>query len=104
MTHTVISTGGGMPLRRENARLLRELGQVVYLKTGEEEIWDRLKGCTDRPLLNCDDPKERIHTLLEERNSRYTGTAHSVINTDGKAPEDIAEEIHRLTEKERQVQ
>lgn len=104
MTHTVISTGGGMPLRRENARLLRELGQVVYLKTGEEEIWDRLKGCTDRPLLNCDDPKGRVHTLLGERNSRYTGTAHSVINTDGKAPEDIAEEIHRLTEKERQVQ
>ena len=91
-------------MRRENARLLRELGQVFYLKTGEEEIWNRLKGCTDRPLLNCDDPKGRIHALLEERDSRYTETSHRVINTDGKNPEVIAEEVKRMTEKERQVQ
>lgn len=101
-THTVISTGGGMPLRRKNARLLRELGRVVYLKTGEEEVWNRLKGCTDRPLLNCENPKERIHMLLEERGDRYESTAHKVVLTDGKQPEVLAEEIWQMTGKEKQ--
>ena len=33
--HLVLSTGGGMPLRAENQKLLSKLGLVVYLKAEE---------------------------------------------------------------------
>lgn len=100
--HTVISTGGGMPLQRQHARMLRELGQVYFLKTGEEELWKRLKGCTNRPLLNCENPQERIHILLQERNPVYEQAAHRMVLTDGRKPEEIVQEIYQTAEKERQ--
>lgn len=99
--HAVISTGGGMPLRRENVRLLRRLGQVFYLQTGEEELWKRLKGCTNRPLLNCENPQGRIQSLLAERNPLYEQAAHRRIVTDGKQPAELAEEIYQAAERKR---
>ncbi|MGN1171435.1 MAG: shikimate kinase, partial [Lachnospiraceae bacterium] len=37
-TRKVISTGGGLPLREENRRLLKELGTVVYLRAEPETV------------------------------------------------------------------
>lgn len=94
--HAVISTGGGMPLRRENARLLRELGKVCYLQVSEEEIWQRVKDCHDRPLLECESPKERIHNLLTKRHPRYMEAARYFIPAERRTPEEIAKEIQDL--------
>lgn len=93
--HTVISTGGGMPLRRENARLLRELGQVAYLKASEETIWERVKDSHDRPLLNGENPKQKIHALMEARKPLYEQAAHIQVETDGRSPVTIAEELYQ---------
>ena len=91
--HAVISTGGGMPLRRENARLLRELGTVWYLRVGEETIWNRVKKDTSRPLLQCEDPKGRIHELMQEREPIYKKAARAELRCDDRSPEAIAERI-----------
>lgn len=93
--HSVIATGGGMPLRRENQRLLRELGQVVYLKASEEEVWNRVKDSHDRPLLEGEQPRQKIHSLMESRQSLYEQAAHSQVMTDGQRPEEIAENIYQ---------
>ena len=47
----VVSTGGGMPVREENRKLLKDLGSVVYLKASPEQIAKRLEHDTTRPLL-----------------------------------------------------
>lgn len=94
--HTVIATGGGMPLRRENARLLRELGKVCYLQVSEEGIWQRVKNSHDRPLLNVENPKENIHRMMAERHPRYMEAARYFIQSENRTPEDVAEEIHGL--------
>lgn len=94
--HAVISTGGGMPLRRENARLLRELGKVCYLQVTEEEIWRRVKDSHDRPLLECDDPREKIHSMMTERHPRYMEAARYFIIAKNRTPEEIAKEIYEL--------
>lgn len=39
---TVISVGGGLPLRDENRELLWKLGTVVYLQVKPETILERL--------------------------------------------------------------
>jgi shikimate dehydrogenase len=96
--HAVVSTGGGMPLRRENARLLRELGQVWYLQVSEDGIWERVKNSHGRPLLECENPRNRIHMLMEERHPRYMEAARYYVKAENRTPEDIAKEIHAQKE------
>ena len=59
----VISVGGGLPIRAENRKLLKQLGTVIYLKATEETIYNRLKTDTTRPLLQGDNPKQKIKNL-----------------------------------------
>lgn len=95
-TNTIISVGGGLPLREENRKLLHQLGKILYLKATADTIYDRVKGDTTRPLLRSDNPKERIKILMAERESIYMDTADNVIITDEKNISSIAGEINVL--------
>ena len=77
----VISTGGGAVLRETNRRHLRERGQVIYLRSTPEDIFRRVRHDTARPLLQVDDPLQRLRSLYEERDPLYRETAHFVIET-----------------------
>ena len=50
--HSVISVGGGMPVREENRKLLRALGCVIYLTAEKETILGRVKSDGSRPMLS----------------------------------------------------
>ena len=91
----VISCGGGMPLREENRKLLKELGMVVYLRIKPETVLARLKGDTTRPLLKVDDSGERVRTLMQQREAHYLSGADFVLDVDQKTPEELAEEIFK---------
>lgn len=93
---TIISTGGGMPLRVKNQNILCNIGKVIYLSAKSETIYDRVKTSTNRPLLACDDPKKKIKEMLEIRNPIYSNVANYIISTDEKKIEDIALEIINL--------
>jgi shikimate kinase len=96
MDNTVISCGGGMPLREENQALLKHAGTVIWLQASVPELMARLKGDTTRPLLACADPKTRIQTLLTQRAPLYEACAHYQVFTDGKTPAENAREIVAL--------
>ena len=64
---------------------------VVYLKTSENIIYERLKNTSDRPLLN-DMTLERIKSILNTRKNNYE-LAHFTILTDNKSIEEIGSEI-----------
>lgn len=75
---TVIATGGGLPLRAENVRLLRRLGRVIWLKTPAAEILRRVgPDLSLRPLLApfTEDPLGRIESLLAARGPHYAAAA-----------------------------
>lgn len=93
LRNTVLSTGGGMPLREENAGLLKQLGKVVYMSASPEEIYSRLKDQDDRPLLQVEDPLGRIRSLMEERKSRYEAACDFALDTGGEAPGMLVERI-----------
>ena len=78
----VISTGGGMPVREENRELLKQLGKVFYLKAEPETIYERVKGDTKRPLLQCENPLNRIQEMLAQREPADEETSHHVITVD----------------------
>lgn len=91
--HQIIATGGGLPIREENHKLLKQLGCVYYLKVTPEVVYERLKGDTTRPLLQGDNPMEKIESLLKVREPVYEQCADYVIEVSGKTFEEILEEI-----------
>lgn len=89
----VVSTGGGLPMREENRRMMKEAGIVVFLKVRAETVYDRLRGDTSRPLLQKEDPQAEIRRLLAERNPLYEKGADLIVEVDGRTPEELTEEI-----------
>lgn len=88
----VISTGGGAVLREENIEALREHGIIFCLTANPETIMLRTVGNNDRPLLQGEDRQTKIAELLTERQPFYE-KAGIMINTEGKTPFEIANEI-----------
>jgi shikimate kinase len=88
----IISTGGGAVLKQENMETLRETGIIVCLMASPETILQRTNITSDRPLLHVENPLEKIRELLDFRKPYYE-KADIVIDTDGKTPLQIAEEI-----------
>ncbi len=78
----VLSTGGGAILREVNRTALRNSGIVVYLQVSLDEQMRRLQRDTQRPLLQTDNPRQRLESLSREREPLYQSTAHWVITTD----------------------
>mgnify|MGYP001489640910 CR=1 FL=1 len=99
----VIATGGGVPLRAENAAALRTAGLVVYLTARPDVIVARTeRRAADRPLLaNRGDRDLLTHVmaLLGERAPRYQQAAHLIVDTSDRSPENIAAEVARKAEK-----
>lgn len=92
----IISTGGGTPLREENRKALKNLGTVVLFRVSPEEVWKRIGKDQNRPLLQCDDPQQRIRDLLAERTPKYEAAADFIIDVDGK---EFAEVLQILEER-----
>ena len=90
----VISTGGGVVLRKENVQNLQETGLLIYLTASPEEIVDRLGNAEGRPLLQNVDRQEalvKIKKMIEKRNSLYLGSADFTVSTENKSPGHIVE-------------
>lgn len=89
----IISVGGGLPMRSENRELLKKLGTVVYLKVTAETVCKRLAYDTTRPLLQGDDPEEKVRTLLDKRSPIYESAADIIVEVDDKDFDAIMDEI-----------
>jgi shikimate kinase len=88
----IISTGGGAVLRQENVDILRKQGIIICLMATPETVLKRTSHSSHRPLLQVEDPFGKIKELLDFRRPFYE-KADIMIDTDGKTPRQIAEEI-----------
>ena len=77
----MLATGGGSVLRPANREVLRANGQVVYLRSSPEDLYRRLRHDTQRPLLQVDDPLDKLRTLYAERDPLYREAAHFTVET-----------------------
>ncbi|MCI7812647.1 MAG: shikimate kinase [Lachnospiraceae bacterium] len=91
----VISVGGGLPVEKVNQPYLKEMGSVIFLEAKEDTLVTRLQGDTTRPMLKGADLRERIRTLMAQRQEAYDKVADFHIQTDEKTFEEIIEEIVR---------
>ena len=91
--NTVVSCGGGVPMRACNVEAMRKSGKVIYLRTSPQQIYERVKTSHNRPLLEGNMNVEYISKLLLQRLPKYLEAADAVVSTDGKRVEDICKEI-----------
>lgn len=90
----VISTGGGMMLHPDSAWALERSGLVYTLTASVDDILERIgaDGIESRPMFDdVDDPRAKIEELLAERAETYD--TYVQIDTSGREPADIADEI-----------
>ena len=92
--NAIISTGGGIILKDENRSILNNLF-TIYLKADFENIFDRIKQDTSRPLLLTDDPYSTAKDIFKSRQSVYESFKIHV-RTDNKTPHQVVEEIINL--------
>lgn len=77
----VLATGGGSVLREANRQQLRAAARVVYLRSTPQQVYERIRHNRNRPLLQVDDPMERLRALHAQRDPLYRETAHIVVDT-----------------------
>jgi len=76
------------------AEMVRERTLCVYLRASVETLVEHLAGeAAGRPMLADADLRTRIETLMQQRETTYEKTAHTIIDTDGKSIDEIACEI-----------
>lgn len=97
----VLATGGGAVLREGNRKTLRKNGVVVYLRASIESQLDRTKASKHRPLLETEDRRAALESMMKTREPLYRGEADFIIDTDhlsaGRAARQIARRIQSLT-------
>ncbi len=89
----VVATGGGIVTRNENRNLLNQGGVVVYLTAPVDQLCKRTAKDKKRPLLQVEDPRQRIEELLLERDPLYRDVADVIVDTEKKGVRGVIKEI-----------
>jgi len=101
LTHyenTIISCGGGIVLRQENRKLLKQVGCVVLLTANVYTIHKRINRNDRRPLLKEKRTKEYIAGMLKSRKELYETSADIKVSINHKTVSMICNEIIRKME------
>jgi shikimate kinase len=96
-SRAVIALGGGAVLREGNRKVIAQCGAVVWLQASVDRIIERLASdpatASQRPNLTAAGGRAEIEQLLAARLPLYRSCATLEVDTDGKSPADIADEI-----------
>ncbi|MBX3750631.1 MAG: shikimate kinase [Opitutaceae bacterium] len=95
----VVACGGGLVVQPGLADELRRRGVVVCLHASLATVLDRTSRHRHRPLLNVEDPAERIRTLYAAREPVYRN-AGTVILTDGRPLGEVVAHVLRVWRRE----
>jgi shikimate kinase len=90
----VVAAGGGVVMRPGNRECLTQAGLVVWLRADVDTLWRRLQGdaLNRRPDLTVGGRAE-VEQLLALREPLYRACANVVVDTVGRSPEEVANEI-----------
>ena len=90
---SVVACGGGILLNEGNRTFIKKNGKAILLTASIAELSERLSTSENRPLLPKNNMEETLTILWLDRQLRYLNTAEFTIETDGKTPEKITQEI-----------
>ena len=98
--HVVIASGGGAPAQERNAGFFLRGAATFHLRVSLAAALQRTRGNTLRPLLAQDEAT--VRALFESRQPVYESLGVTV-DTEGRKPEAIAEEIIGLLQGPRET-
>ena len=87
---TIIITGGGIVLRKENVEILRSQAVIVWLDGDEETLFSRAFRKQDRPLLQSKNPRTAFSQILRVRRPLYANIADIRVDTSVLTDEEVA--------------
>ena len=90
----ILALGGGAVLDPGSRELLQG-STVVFLDVGIKDAASRIGFNRDRPLL-LGNPRAQWLRLMEDRRPVYEAVATARVDTDGKPPEQVADEVAAL--------
>ena len=90
----VVSTGGGLVVQPGMSEILKSKGIVICLFASAESIIERTSRNKNRPLLNVENPAERVRQLLSEREPIYMNSG-ACIATERRSIVEIVRHIRR---------
>lgn len=91
LTKHVIATGGGALCREGHVEKLRLLGTLVYLKTPEEVLWERVQVVSSN--VEWRRSKTAFYKLAEQRGTLYQHATHYTIDTHNLSLEEVEKRI-----------
>ncbi len=100
----VIATGGGVILRKENVKKLKESGKLIWLKATKENIKKRMLAdmATEdqRPSLTSLELDKEIEETLLDRNPLYKDAMAFYVDTDDVNIDEVCETIAKRLQRE----
>jgi len=87
---TIIVTGGGIVLRKENVQFLKSHTLVAWLEGDEETLFARASRKKNRPLLQTKNPRKSFSEILSARRTLYAKIADIRVNTSVLTDEEVA--------------
>lgn len=81
----ILATGGGAVLDAANRRNLMARGLVVYLRASVNQLLRRTALDRNRPLLQTENPRQRLQQLLAEREPLYREVADIIVDTNNRS-------------------
>lgn len=97
-----VALGGGGFQSPKNQDMIENSGISVYLSCADEELYNRLKNQTDRPLLQDEkskqlspnELKEKIASLMTKRRENYL-KADIIYSTTDKTVDETVDELYK---------
>jgi shikimate kinase len=87
---TIIITGGGIVLRKENVEILKSQAAIVWLDADEETLFARASRKQNRPLLQTKNPRKAFLQILGTRRPLYANIANIRVDTSVLTDEEVA--------------
>lgn len=89
----ILATGGGSVMLPENRAALTANGFVVYLKCSVDRQVERTFKDSHRPLLQTENPRQRLEQLMAIREPLYRSVADCVVDTGRHSSRQAVREI-----------
>ncbi len=96
----IIATGGGAILRPENRAVLRQGGTVIYLNVLPSQLYERTRLDPNRPLLQVEDPRQKLVDLFNQRDPLYREVADIIVNSLGGSIAQLVKQVERQLQKQ----
>ncbi len=78
LSNTVVATGGGILLTPGNLELVQNIGKMVYLRAGLEDIYERVTRNNKRPVVELDNLYSTLESMLKQRQEYYEKADYTI--------------------------